>query len=137
VVTGVNGFYWACDTFGWLQQYRIPRTAVRSRNSPPLQTQSTLCRLAVPRIYRCDSASAQVMAVPPELLRKTLRDAILGAVVVQFPGALFMFKGFQYFGADIAAPLPPLSTACWQVRTLPIHQYTCRVCRQEGNGNGS
>ncbi len=78
----VNGFYHLCDTRGYLQQYKIPRTSVQ--------------------------------AVPPALLQKTLRDAIIGGLTLQFPAAMFLFSAI---GSSMLQQLPSYPTVYLQVRS--------------------
>jgi hypothetical protein len=81
---GVNGFYLLCDSMGYLQHFKLPRT--------PTQV------------------------VSPQLLRSTLRDAIIGGVFLQVPGAMLLYGGMQRFGSDMGGPVPPFWTVYQQVR---------------------
>ena len=55
------------------------------------------------------------MAVSHQLLVGTLRGAVVGGLVLQFPGALLLYYSMQQWGSSVQAPLPSLTTAYTQV----------------------
>ena len=55
-------------------------------------------------------------AVSPQLFRSTMREAITGALLLQFPASMALYYGMHEFGSDMAAPLPSLFDVYKQVR---------------------
>jgi hypothetical protein len=57
-----------------------------------------------------------LQVVPPELLQRTLRSAVVGGLLLQFPSAMALYYGMQHFGSDIQGQVPALGTVYLQAR---------------------
>ena len=56
------------------------------------------------------------MAVPPELFRATMKEALV-RLLLSVPSAVLLYKGMHHFGSYVNAPLPSLTSAYFQVCT--------------------
>ena len=69
---------------------------------------SLLQRFKIPR--------SRQQALQSGLLRKTLGEIVLGALVLDFPVGYGLYHVFHWFGTDLRGPLPSTATVFVQVR---------------------
>ncbi len=135
----MNGVYWALDKYSLLQQYKIPRNAQQVLGArddacgcgsvcalPPQQpgiasrcwfTRGAVLGVVCSVVVRARSFTHVFpQLVPPELLQRTLRSAVVGGLLLQFPSAMALYYGMQHFGSDIQGQVPALGTVYLQAR---------------------